>query len=203
MLNAKKIRVAITGNIGSGKSTFTKFLFEAGYPIILADDISKEILASDPEVKKEVVNEFGAQSFQGNKINNKYIADNIFSDPKKLKKINSILHPRVRKRIESLSKEYFEQSNIVFVEAALIFESKIEKMYDYVVLITADRNLRMKRSTISSKLSEEDFIKRDNNQIDQESKKKKADFIFTNDGSKDELKQKAILLINLLKSTLS
>lgn len=203
MLNAKKIRVAITGNIGSGKSTFTKFLFEAGYPIILADDISKEILASDPEVKKEVVNEFGAQSFQGNKINNKYIADNIFSDPKKLKKINSILHPRVRKRIESLSKEYFEQSNIVFVEAALIFESKIEKMYDYVVLITADRNLRMKRSTISSKLSEEDFIKRDNNQIDQESKKKKADFVFTNDYSKDELKQKAILLINLLKSTLS
>ncbi|MBE0571643.1 MAG: dephospho-CoA kinase, partial [Ignavibacteriaceae bacterium] len=88
-------------------------------------------------------------------------------------------------------------------EAALIFESKIEKMYDYVVLITADRNLRMKRSTISSKLSEEDFIKRDNNQIDQESKKKKADFVFTNDYSKDELKQKAILLINLLKSTLS
>jgi dephospho-CoA kinase len=200
---AKKIRVAITGNIGSGKSTFTKFLFEAGYPVILADDISKEILAGDAEVRLEVINEFGAQSFQGNKINKKYIADSIFSAPKKLKKINSILHPRVRKRIESLSKEYFKTSDIVFAEAALIFESKIEKMYDYVVLITADKNLRMKRSTMTNKLSEEDFIKRDNNQIDQESKKKKADFIFTNDGSKDELKRKAILLINLLKPTLN
>jgi dephospho-CoA kinase len=203
MPNPKKIKVAITGNIGSGKSTFTKFLFEAGYPVILADDISKEILAGDPEVRKEVVNEFGAQSFQGNKINKKYIADNIFSDRKKLNKINSILHPRVRKRIDYLSKEYFKTSDIVFVEAALIFESKIEKMYDYVVLIIADKNLRMKRSTMTNKLSEEDFIKRDNNQIDQESKMKKADFIFTNDGSKDELKRKAILLVNLLKPTLS
>lgn len=199
MPNAKKIRVAVTGNIGSGKSTFTKFLFEVGYPVILADDISKEILAGDPEVREEVIKEFGAQSFQGNKINKKYIAENIFSDPKKLKKINSILHPRVRKRIDYLSREYFKTSDIVFVEAALIFESKIEKMYDYVVLITADKNIRMKRSTMSKKFSEEDFIKRDNNQLSEESKKREADFVFTNDGSKDELKRKALLLINLLE----
>jgi len=199
MPNAKKIKVAITGNIGSGKSTFTKFLFEAGYPVILADDISKEILAGDPEVRVEVIKEFGAQSFQGNKINKKYIADHIFSDPKKLKKINSILHPRVRKRIDYLSKEYFKDSDVVFVEAALIFESKIEKMYDYIVLITADKNIRMKRSTMTKKFTDEDFIKRDANQMSEETKKKKADFIFTNDGSIDELKQKALLLINLLK----
>jgi dephospho-CoA kinase len=202
MSNKKKIKVAVTGNIGSGKSTFTKFLFEAGYPVILADDISKEILAGDPEVRNEVVNEFGAESFQGNRINKKYIADNIFSDPQKLKRINSILHPRVRKRIDFLSEEYFKTSDIVFVEAALIFESKIEKMYDYVVLITADKNLRMKRSTVTKKITEEDFIKRDNNQLKEDLKKKKADFIFINNGSKDELKKKAILLANLLKSTL-
>jgi len=201
MSNAKKIKVAITGNIGSGKSTFTKFLFEAGYPVILADDISKEILAGDPEVRKEVINEFGAESYHRNKINKKYIADKIFSDPKKLKKINSILHPRVRKRIDSLLKEYFNTNDIVFVEAALIFESKIEKMYDYVVLITADKNIRMKRSTMNKKISEEDFIKRDNNQMNEDTKKKKADFIFTNDGSISELKQKAILLANLIKPT--
>jgi len=201
MSSTKKIKVAITGNIGSGKSTFTKLLFEAGYPVILADDISKEILAGDPEVRIEVINEFGAQSFLGNKINKKYIADNIFSDPKKLKKINSILHPRVRKRIEFLSQEYFNESDIVFVEAALIFESKIENMYNYVVLITADKELRMTRSTATQKISKEDFIKRDQNQMNVESKKKKADFIFTNDGTVLELKQKAILLINLLKPT--
>jgi dephospho-CoA kinase len=198
MSSKQKIRVAITGNIGSGKSTFTKFLFEAGYPVILADDISKEILAGVPEVREEVIKEFGAQSYQGNKINKKYLVEHIFSDSKKLITINSILHPRVRKRIDYLSKEYFKTSEIVFVEAAIIFESKIEKMYDYVVLITAEKNIRMKRSTMTKKFSEEDFLKRDNNQMSEESKKKKADFVFTNEGSKDELKRKALLLINLL-----
>jgi len=201
MSKLKNIKVAITGNIGSGKSTFTKFLFEEGYPVILADDISKEILACDPEVRKEVVNEFGAESFLGPKINKKYLADKIFSDPKKLKKINSILHPRVRKRIDFLSKEYFKEYDIVFVEAALIFESKIETFYDYIVLITADRALRMNRSILTKKITKEDFVNRDSNQINDESKKKKADFIFTNDGSISELKQKAILLIKLLKPT--
>jgi dephospho-CoA kinase len=71
-------------------------------------------------------------------------------------------------------------------------------MYDYVVLITAEKNIRMKRSTMTKKFSEEDFLKRDNNQMSEESKKKKADFVFTNEGSKDELKRKALLLINLL-----
>ena len=201
MVRSKKIKVAITGNIGSGKSTFTKFLFEAGYPVILADDISKEILAGDIEVKEEIIKEFGARLFQGDKINNKLLADLVFSDPKKLKKINSILHPRVRKRINFLSDEYFKTHTLVFVEAALIFESKIEKMYNYVVLIAAEKDLRMKRSITTKKLSAADFMKRDSNQLNEETKKKKADFVFTNNGSKDELMQKAILLIKLLETT--
>ena len=199
---SKKLRVAITGNIGSGKSVFTKLLFEAGYPIILADDISKKILASDSDVRTEVIRELGAQAFNGNKINIKFIAEKIFSKTSSLKKINSILHPKVRKKIESLTKEYFSKYDIVFVETALIFESKIEDMYDYIVLIAADRDLRMKRTLAEGRLSKEDFIRRDKNQIKEEIKKKKAHFIFSNDGSINELKQKVSLLINLLQSTL-
>jgi dephospho-CoA kinase len=202
MTKQKKILVAITGNIGSGKSTFTKFISELGYPVILADDISKEILANDSDVRSEVIKNFGAQSFQGKKVNKKFLADTVFSDPKKLKIINSILHPRVRKRIEYLSEESFKSKDIVFVEAALIFESKIEKMYNYVVLITAEKDLRMKRVAKAKKLSREEFVKRDKNQLDEDKKKKKADFIFSNNGSKNDLKQKAVLLINLLEATL-
>jgi dephospho-CoA kinase len=202
MAKQKKILVAITGNIGSGKSTFTKFISELGYPVILADDISKEILANDSDVRSEVIKNFGAQSFQGKKVNKKFLADTVFSDPKKLKIINSILHPRVRKRIEYLSEESFKSKDIVFVEAALIFESKIEKMYNYVVLITAEKDLRMKRVAKAKKLSREEFVKRDKNQLDEDKKKKKADFIFSNNGSKNDLKQNAVLLINLLEANL-
>ena len=200
MTKSKKLLVAITGGIGSGKSTFAKFLAEYGHPVILADDISKKILANDPVVRNEIVTEFGAESYLGKQINKKFLANEIFSDPNKLKKINSILHPRVREKIYSTSKEYFKTKDIVFVEAALIFESKIEKIYDFVVLIIADKKLRMKRATKDKKISEKDFLQRNENQLDDEAKKKKADFIFINNGSKAELKQKAILLSNLLKA---
>jgi len=200
MTKSKKLLVAITGGIGSGKSTFAKFLAEYGHPVILADDISKKILANDPVVRNEIVTEFGAESYLGKQINKKFLADNIFSDSNKLKKINSIIHPRVREKIYSTSKEYFKTKDIVFVEAALIFESKIEKIFDFVVLIIADKKLRMKRATKDKKISEKDFLQRNENQLDDEAKKKKADFIFINNGSKAELKQKAILLSNLLKA---
>ena len=196
-----KLLIAITGGIGSGKTTFANFLAEQSHPVIFADDISKELLANDPDVKNEIVSEFGAKAYQGKKINKKLLADNIFSNPSKLKKINSILHPRVRKRIEFISKEYFETKDFVFVEAAIIYESKIEKMYDFVVLIVADEKLRMKRVSKSEKISEKDFINRSQNQLSDEVKKKKADFIFINNGTKAELKDKAILLSTLLKAT--
>lgn len=202
-MKKKKLRIAVTGNIGSGKTAFTKFLADEGYPVIPADDLSKDILMNDPEVRNEIVREFGAQSYQGNKINNKYLAEEVFSNKNKLKKINSILHPRVRTKIELLTEEYFRNSNVVFVEAALIFESKIDKIYDYIVLITADKEIRMKRSLKSKKLSEVEFTKRENNQLPEDIKKQKADFIFTNDGSLKELEEKAKLLVNLLKALLN
>ena len=201
MSNPNKTLVAITGNIGSGKSTFANFILKVGHPVIFADDISKNILSSDPKVRLEIIKVFGASSFTGININKDFLAQQIFSDPKKLKKINSILHPKVRKKIKEISEEHFKSKNIVFVEAALIYESKIENLFDYVVLITADQDIRMKRSSTVHKFSETDFLNRDKNQIKQEVKQNKADFIFSNNGSKSDLKQKAELLVRILEST--
>jgi dephospho-CoA kinase len=201
MKKIKKIKVAITGNIGSGKSTFAKFLSDEGLPVIFADDISKDFLANDQSVREQIVQVLGPNAFRGDKVNKKYIAEAIFSDSKKLKKINSILHPRVREEINKLSQKFFAKSDIVFIEAALIYESKIEKMYDYVVVIASDLKLRMERATQNKNLTKDEFIKREANQIDEDVKKTKADFIFSNNTSKEDLKQKALLLIRLLKAT--
>jgi len=198
MSKIKKIKVAITGNIGSGKSTFANIIAKTGYPVINADDISKDILANDPKVRNNIIKEFGARAFDGKKINKRYLSDTIFSDPKKLKKINSILHPRVREQIDKLTANYFKTENVVFVETALVYESKIVNLFDYIVLITADQNIRMKRSLSDKKLSEESFLNREKNQIVQEKKQQKADFVFSNNGSKNELKLKAKLLLKML-----
>ena len=196
----QRLKITVTGSIGSGKSLFCNFLSEKGYPVIKADDISKEILAEDKEVRLKVIREFGEESYIGSKINKKYIAEKVFSDPIRLEKINSILHPRVKQKVKALTEELFKQHNIVFTEAALIYEAEMQNMFDYVVLVTADQKIRMKRKTEAEGFSEEEFIKRNNNQIPDKEKKKQADFIFENNGSKEELREKVKLLITMLKA---
>lgn len=198
-MKSKKLKVAVTGNIGSGKSLFCKFISEKGYPVIEADEVSKTILVENKEVRSKVIKEFGEESFIGNRINKKYVAEKVFSDPENLSKINSILHPEVIQKVKLLTKEFFKQYDIVFTEAALIYEAYMEDMFDYVVLITADQKLRMKRKAEEAGFSEEEFLKRDSNQIPDEEKKKQADFIFENNNGVKELKEKVNLLINILK----
>ena len=196
----KNIRVAITGGIGSGKSTFANYLASKGYVVINADDISKDILASDESIIKKIIKEFGNDSYKDGKLNKKFIAAQVFSNPAKLNKLNSILHPRVLQKIDTIIEKKYKDDKFVFIEAALIYEADIEKMFDYVVLVTADFNIRLKRSVESGKFNEEDFINRDNNQIPQEEKEKRADFIFSNNESKKDLIKKADLLLLTLNS---
>ena len=198
-----QLKVAITGNIGSGKSAFAEFIHQFGYPVVSSDDISKEILINNSTAKKEIIKTFGAQSFRENEINTKYLADEVFSDPKKLKKINSILHPLVIKKLNEIINGLFKSSKIVFVESALVYEVKVEKMFDYIVLITADQDIRMKRYISNKQSSKYDFIMREKNQSSQEVKERKADFVFSNNGSTTELRNKAGLLIKVLEAFLS
>lgn len=188
------MKIAITGNIGSGKSTFTKFAENEKYPVLRADGISKEILNADLKVRELIIKEFGKQSFKDGKPDIRYLAKEVFSDPVKLTIIESILHPRVIKSIEKTSAELLKNNKVVFIEAALIYEADMEDMFDYVVLITAERNLRLSRK-ISSGITEDDFCKRESNQIPEEEKKKRADFIFSNNGSAEDLKMRFNLLL--------
>ncbi|MGB5894599.1 MAG: dephospho-CoA kinase [Ignavibacteriaceae bacterium] len=195
-----KIIVAITGGIGSGKSTFANYLESKGYVVINADDISKNILSFDEKIKKKISKEFGSNAYKDGKLNKKFIASQVFSNPANLHKLNSILHPQVLQKIDTLIKIKYKDENIVFIEAALIYEADIEKIFNYVILVTADLNIRLKRSIKSGKFTEDDFIKRDKNQIPQQEKEKRADFIFSNNGSKNDLIKKADLLLLTLNS---
>lgn len=193
----KKISIGITGSIGSGKSEFTRLAEQSGFPVIRADDLSKEILAKNPEVKKQVIKKFGSEAYLNNQPNKKYLAQIVFSNPIKLRELERILHPLVIKEIEKQKKEIFKKHNILFVESALIYEADLEKLFDFIVLITANRDIRLQRK-LSQGMTEDDFIKREMNQIPDEEKRKRADFMFLNDGSLDELKTRFNLLLTLL-----
>ena len=196
----KQIKVAITGNIGSGKSSFTKYLAEKGFPVLNADEISKEILLNDNEIKTKIVKEFGEKVYSNGKPDKEYLAGYIFSDSQKLKKINSILHPSVIKKIDSIISQKYSNEPVIFIESALVYEAKIEKLFDYIVLITANEKIRLQRTVAGNKFSANDFKKRNQNQLPDEEKISRADFVFYNDSKLDELYKKADLLIFTLKS---
>ena len=192
----RKLKIAITGSIGSGKSTFADYITGEGYTVLKADDISKEILANDRDVRQKVIADFGEESYTGNEINKKYLAEIVFTDPQKVVLINSILHPLVIRKVGLLMEEELKTRDKVFVEAALIYEADMEEMFDYVVLVTADKEVRYNRK--AGAMTREDFEKRNFNQISDEEKKKRADFIFENSGGMEELRKKARLLLSLL-----
>ena len=77
-MSRKNFTVAITGGIGSGKSTFSEFLREKDYPVIFTDDLSKELLKNDKEVKKEIVELFGSSAYNGNEINIDFLSTEVF-----------------------------------------------------------------------------------------------------------------------------
>lgn len=199
-MKGKKFKIGITGSIGSGKSTFADYLRDKEYPVISADELSKEILADDLNVRAKIIKEFGENSFTKTGINKKFLAEQVFSDKVKLQKINSILHPAVLKKMNLLCDEHFKINDFVFIEASLIYEVKIEKLFDYIVVIAADSLIREKRILSSKRFPSNQFKKRDSNQLDQELKIKKADFVFYNNDSITALEKKADLLLFTLKT---
>lgn len=197
---SKKLKIAVTGGIGSGKSVFAKFLMEMSYPVISADNIAKDILLNDVSVKQKIIKEFGKNSYSDDGINTNYLAETVFSDECKIKKINAIVHPPTIKKIKDLMNNELTKGNLVFVEAALIFEANMEEIFDYVVLITAEKKIRIDRVVNRDNTTEDDVLERMENQLSEDTKKELSDFIFENNSSLDDLKNKAKFLITLLNS---
>lgn len=196
--NMKKLlKVAITGGIGSGKSTFADFLFAKGYPVIKADILAKKLYITNEQLKQKIIAEFGNEVYPNGTFDRIALYQKAFINDEKVERLNEIVHPVVIEEIKNLISLY-EEEEIVFVEAALIFEAKMENLFDYVVLITAEEYVRILRTAEREKISGDEIKQRMKYQIPDEVKKEKADFTFYNNGTIAELEQKANLLLQLL-----
>lgn len=194
------MKIALTGGIGSGKSLVSDIIIELGYDVINADKLAKEILLTDETVKSKIIKEFGKDSYTSEGINTKYIAEKVFINPNNVKKINSFVHPPTIKKIESLAAEILKTKKIVFVESALVYEANLEDLFDHILLVTADDNLRIKRVMERDKVSEEEVKVRMENQIAEKEKRALADFVIDNNSSIDDLKNKVKFFTTVFES---
>lgn len=174
------IKVAVTGGIGSGKSTVCEIFEKLGIPIFYADQSAKELMNSDNNIKEKLISYFGNEIFdEDEKLLREKFAEIIFNNKTYLKKVNEIVHPEVRKKFD----EWVLSQNAPFVieETALVFESRQAQLFDKIILVTAPLEIRIERIMKRDNATRGKVLERLNNQFNDEMKIEESDFVITND----------------------
>ncbi|MGV0978220.1 dephospho-CoA kinase [Empedobacter falsenii] len=186
MKNNQPFVAGITGGIGSGKSTAAKFFEELGIPVYNSDTRAKTIQNENSEVKVKIIASFGEEAYNENGLNKPFMSKQVFQNNEKLKLLNSIVHPAVFQDFEDWKKA--QKSDIVMKEAAILIESGSYKDCDVVISVVVDIETRIARTIERDGLSREEILARINNQISDEERIAKSDFIIDNNGDLAHLK---------------
>lgn len=173
-------RVAITGNIASGKTFVETVLSSKGYPVYDTDLIAHDILATSVKVR-EAFKDFNITNHKG-EISREKLGQLVFAKPDLKKVLEDIIHPEVRKELNKIYSITSEEK-FVFVAVPLLFEAHFEDMFDKSILVMADDEIRLQRLMYRNDLSKEDAQRRIDSQMPQEEKVKLVDFVVHNNSS--------------------
>jgi len=193
-----KIKVAITGNTGSGKSTVAELLRNRGIPVVDADRIAHEVI-SMPEIRERIKAEFGPEFVTPEGlVDRKRLGRKVFSDPASLRKLNAIMRPKIAFLLGKAMDEV--RGDLVAVDGALVFEYGLEGIFDRVVVVVSDPQEMVRRSARKTGYSEDDIRKILSAQMPQEEKAMKAWFVIENRGSLEDLEKQVDALVERLRS---
>jgi dephospho-CoA kinase len=174
------IRIGVTGGIGSGKSLVCRVFSLLGVPVYTADEAAKNLMEHDPQITKDLTGVFGSSIYEGEKLNRSKLAGLIFENPELLSEVNRIVHPRVAHDFNEWCTS-FTSAPFVIQESALLFESNTFKHFDYIVLVTAPEEIRIKRVLGRPEMTREKILRIMRNQLPEEEKIVRSHFIINND----------------------
>ncbi|MAC95093.1 MAG: dephospho-CoA kinase [Flavobacteriales bacterium] len=182
------LRIGITGGIGSGKSTVCNVFKNLGVPVFSADIAGKQLLNKDELTKQKVKKHFGDEMYTSEgEIDRKRLAQLVFSDPKELERLNSIIHPRVKEKFEEWSKNHSNKPYVI-KEAAILFETGYYQDLDKIINVFAPKEQRIKRVMKRDEAGREEVERRMRFQYSDDERNNLADFIIMNeDGQEMEL----------------
>lgn len=178
----RSLQIGITGGIGSGKSLVCKIFSCLGVPVYDADSRAKSIMTTDGILMGQIKSEFGSLSYHSDgTLNRDYLRQVVFSDAARLKKLNAMVHPRVASDGEQWAAGHSNQK-YVLREAALLFESGAYLRMDKVIVVTAPEHLRVKRVLQRDpQRTHAEVLTIIGNQMSDEDKVSRADFVLLND----------------------
>lgn len=194
------IKIGITGGIGSGKSVVASLLNLHGIPVYLADTESKILTATSPVIREKLIALLGKELYtEEGLLNKKLLATYIFSNPEYLKEVNAIIHPEVKRHFTEWAER--QLSEFCAIESAILFESGFSQTVDKSLMVYAPLELRIGRAMQRDNVSREEIISRINNQLPDETKKERSDYVIHNDDIQALLPQVGKFLVSLRNDT--
>ena len=198
----KKVRVAITGGIGSGKSAVAEYIASLGYLVYSCDAIYKNIFQRK-EFQNKLLKEFPNCEIDG-RVDKKRLASHIFSDETARERLNQLSHKEVFVELEKLISS--SRQDVVFVEVPLLFEGGYENQFDYVLVVVRSLHQRIKSVVERDGLSQEEVLQRISAQWDYENNlsdlKGNKYFIFENNETISRLHEKITAILKSINETI-
>jgi len=177
------LKIGITGNIGSGKSTVARVFETLGVKVFYADVEAKKVMTADKELMEGIKKTFGNDAYLPNgQLNRKYIANIVFKNEEELKKLNALVHPATFRAFDEWVAAFANEAYVI-KEAAVLFESGSYKLCDKTLLISAPLDTRLRRVMDRDHITRAEVEAREARQFTEEKKKELADYILTNDDS--------------------
>lgn len=170
--------LGLTGGIGSGKTTVAALFHELGVPVYNADDEAKKLMNESPKIRTQLIELFGANAYNDGLLNRSYIAQLVFKDKEKLSALNQVVHPEVAAHYAAWLSN--QTHPYVLKEVAILFELEAEDQFDFILTVTAPKQIRLERVMQRDNKSVDEVLSIMNNQWDEEKKIQKSDFVIQN-----------------------
>ena len=195
--------VGLTGGIASGKSTVAKILERLGAAIVNADDLAREVVEPGREAWKEIVAAFGPQVLQSDQsLDRQKLCTLIFNQPEARKRLESIIHPRVRALAEERIRQYTAAGySVVIYEVPLLFEGNLQEWLRPVILVACDIETQTARLQERDRITAGDAQKHIAAQMSLAEKRRLADYIIENNGSLKDLERQTREILAKIAAT--
>ena len=183
---AAMILVGLTGGVATGKSTVAKMFRRCGAVVIDADQLARDVVQPGKPAWRDIVQTFGTGILNPDRtINRPALGSLIFSFPRKRRQLERIIHPRVAREQQRLTRQAarIDPSAVVLYDVPLLFEAGIDTRVDKIVVVTADRDTQIARLNTRNGLSRSEALRRIRSQMPMNRKRRLADFVL--DGTKD------------------
>ena len=191
------MNIGITGSIACGKSTISDYLKDKGYTIIDADKLGHVALTIE-DVKRRLSETFGANILENNEISREVLGRLVFGNDNNLKKLNNIIHPKIKELILKLQEEHKDE-DLVFLDIALLYEANFVNLVEKVAVVYVDKDVQLERLMTRNSLSKEEALKRIESQMSPQEKASLGDFVINNSYSKEDTFQQIDEILEKLK----